>query len=57
MDPQRRASVVVVDPMIQVGNAAPPQACQYLFPGSRLPVRIGPTQQDLVIDWQRVRES
>jgi hypothetical protein len=38
--------------MTQVGNAAPPEAFQFLFPGSRVPVRIGATQQDVVIDWQ-----
>ncbi len=43
--------------MIQVGNAAPPEAFQYLFPGSRVPVRIGATQQDVVIDWQRALGS
>ena len=51
-------SLTVIPPgyapyMIQVGNAAPPDAYQFLFPGSRVPVRIGATQQDVVIDWSR----
>ena len=39
--------------MAQVGNAAPPAAYLMLFPGSRVPVRLGATAHEVVIDWDR----
>ena len=37
---------------IQVGNPAPPAALPYLFPGSRVPVKIGTNPNAVVIDWE-----
>jgi hypothetical protein len=37
---------------IQVGNPTPPAALPYLFPGSRVPVRIGTNPNSVVIDWE-----
>jgi hypothetical protein len=36
---------------IQVGNPTPPAALPYLFPGSRVPVKIGADRGAVVIDW------
>lgn len=36
---------------IQVGNPTPPAALPYLFPGSRVPVKIGADPNAVVIDW------
>jgi hypothetical protein len=36
---------------IQVGNPTPPAALPFLFPGSRVPVKIGAGPNDVVIDW------
>jgi hypothetical protein len=36
---------------IQVGNPAPPAALPFLFPGSRVPVKIGTSPNAVVIDW------
>jgi hypothetical protein len=35
-----------------VGNAVPPSALPFLFPGSRVPVRIGSDPNAVVIDWE-----
>jgi hypothetical protein len=37
---------------IEVGNPAPPAALPFIFPGSRVPVKIGSGQNDVVIDWE-----
>jgi hypothetical protein len=37
---------------IQVGNPAPPAALPFLFPGSRVPVKIGTIPNAVVIDWE-----
>jgi hypothetical protein len=37
---------------IQVGNPTPPAALPFLFPGSRVPVKIGAGPNDVVIDWE-----
>jgi hypothetical protein len=43
---------VGADPyQIQVGNPTPPAALPFLFPGSRVPVKIGTTPNAVVIDW------
>jgi hypothetical protein len=36
---------------IQVGNPTPPAALPFLFPGSRVPVKIGSDPNAVVIDW------
>jgi len=36
---------------IQVGNPCPPDALPFLFPGSRVPVKIGTVPNAVVIDW------
>jgi hypothetical protein len=36
---------------IQVGNPTPPAALPFLFPGSRVPVKIGTDPNAVVIDW------
>lgn len=36
---------------IQVGNPTPPAALPFLFPGSRVPVKIGGNPNAVVIDW------
>lgn len=36
---------------IRVGNPAPPAALPFLFPGSKVPVKIGAGPNDVVIDW------
>jgi hypothetical protein len=36
---------------IQVGNPTPPAALPFLFPGSRVPVKIGSEPNAVVIDW------
>ena len=36
---------------IQVGNPTPPAALPFLFPGSRVPVKIGTIPNAVVIDW------
>jgi hypothetical protein len=36
---------------IQVGNPTPPAALPFLFPGSRVPVKIGTVPNAVVIDW------
>jgi hypothetical protein len=36
---------------IEVGNPTPPAALPFLFPGSRVPVKIGTEPNDVVIDW------
>ena len=36
---------------IQVGNPCPPTALPFLFPGSRVPVKIGSDPNAVVIDW------
>jgi hypothetical protein len=36
---------------IQVGNPTPPAALPFLFPGSRVPVKIGTEPNAVVIDW------
>jgi hypothetical protein len=35
----------------QVGNPCPPQALAYVYPGSRVPVKLGVTPEDVAIDW------
>jgi hypothetical protein len=37
---------------IQVGNPTPPEALPLLFPGSKVPVKIGTEPNAVVIDWQ-----
>jgi hypothetical protein len=37
---------------IQVGNPTPPAALPFLFPGSRVPVKIGANPNAVVIDWE-----
>jgi hypothetical protein len=37
---------------IEVGNPTPPSALPFLFPGSRVPVRIGAGPNDVVVDWE-----
>jgi hypothetical protein len=37
---------------IQVGNPTPPAALPFLFPGSRVPVKIGNIPNAVVIDWE-----
>ncbi len=37
---------------IQVGNPTPPAALPFLFPGSRVPVKIGTTPNAVVLDWE-----
>jgi hypothetical protein len=36
---------------IQVGNPTPPAALPFLFPGSRVPVKVGTVPNAVVIDW------
>ncbi len=36
---------------IQVGNPTPPKALPFLFPGSKVPVKIGSDPNSVVIDW------
>jgi hypothetical protein len=36
---------------IEVGNPTPPAALPFLYPGSRVPVKIGAGPNDVVIDW------
>jgi hypothetical protein len=36
---------------IQVGNPTPPKALPFLFPGSKVPVKIGSDPNAVVIDW------
>jgi hypothetical protein len=36
---------------IRVGNPTPPAALPFLFPGSKVPVKIGAGPNDVVIDW------
>jgi hypothetical protein len=36
---------------IEVGNPTPHAALPFLFPGSRVPVKIGDTPNAVVIDW------
>jgi hypothetical protein len=38
---------------IQVGNPTPPEALPFLFPGSRVPVKVGAAPNEVVIDWQQ----
>jgi hypothetical protein len=38
---------------IQVGNPTPPKALPFLFPGSRVPVKIGTDPNAVVIDWDQ----
>ena len=42
---------------IQVGNATPPEALPFLFPGSRVPVRVGAEPNAVVIDWQQAMKD
>jgi hypothetical protein len=37
---------------IQVGNPVPASALPFLFPGSRVPVKIGSDANAVVIDWE-----
>jgi len=37
---------------IEVGNPTPPSALPFLFPGSRVPVKIGAGPNDVVVDWE-----
>ncbi len=37
---------------IRVGNPAPPAALPFLFPGSRVPVKIGTFPNAVAIDWE-----
>jgi hypothetical protein len=37
---------------IQVGNPTPHAALPFLFPGSRVPVKIGAGPNDVIIDWE-----
>ncbi|MCU1353880.1 MAG: hypothetical protein JWM05_3089 [Acidimicrobiales bacterium] len=36
---------------VQVGNPTPAEALPLLFPGSHVPVKLGPTPNEVVIDW------
>lgn len=38
---------------IQVGNPTPPAALPFLFPGSRVPVKIGSDPNAVAIDWDQ----
>jgi len=42
---------------VQVGNPTPPAALPFLFPGSRVPVRIGTIPNAVVIDWEAAAED
>jgi hypothetical protein len=42
---------------IQVGNPTPPAALPFLYPGSRVPVKIGAGPNDVVIDWEAAAAS
>jgi len=37
---------------VQVGNPTPSAALPFLFPGSRVPVKIGTIPNAVVIDWE-----
>jgi hypothetical protein len=37
---------------VDVGNATPPEALPLLYPGSRVPVKLGREEGSVVIDWQ-----
>jgi hypothetical protein len=37
----------------QVGNPTPPEALPLLYPGSHVPVKLGTTPNDVVIDWRQ----
>ena len=39
--------------VIQVGNPTPPKALPFLFPGSKVPVKIGNDPNAVVIDWDQ----
>jgi len=34
-----------------VGNPTPPEAVPLLFNGSRVPLKLGEAQEEVVIDW------
>jgi hypothetical protein len=36
---------------VDVGNATPPEALPLLFPGSKVPVKLGAEANEVVIDW------
>jgi hypothetical protein len=36
---------------VQVGNPCPASALPFVYPGSRVPVKLGSTPQDVAIDW------
>ena len=36
---------------VQLGNPMPAGALPYVFPGARVPVKVGATPQDVAIDW------
>ncbi len=38
---------------VQVGNPTPPSALPFLFPGSKVPVKIGSIPNAVVIDWDQ----
>jgi hypothetical protein len=40
---------------IQVGNPCPPAALPFLFPGSKVPVKIGDDPNAVVIDWDQAK--
>jgi len=40
---------------IQVGNPCPPAALPFLFPGSKVPVKIGTDPNAVVIDWDQAK--
>ena len=40
---------------IQVGNPCPPAALPFLFPGSKVPVKIGSDPNAVVIDWDQAK--
>ncbi len=42
---------------IQVGNPTPPAALPFLFPGSRVPVKIGSEPNAVVIDWDQAAQN
>lgn len=41
----------------QLGNPCPPSALPFVFPGSRVPVKLGARPEDVAIDWALAAQS